>query len=92
MTYSNIAYIHTNQISLDSSWLHTGTNDYKQPINHHTLSELEDQFCEEPQLVCHQFRQLAEAILIQNNLSPPVTFLQALEVYFILLQAIEAVI
>lgn len=69
---------------------YTGTQDFKCQVNYQTLCELENEYCAEPHIVCSEFRRLAEAILDENNLNSPVTFLQALEVYFLLTHSIEA--
>ena len=66
-----------------------GSQDYIHAVNHQMLSSIRDEFCEEPSLVCPEFRHLAEAILFILNLNSPTTFLQALEVYFVLIVTIE---
>ena len=70
----------------------TGTQDVMHPIDLEILQEVETQFCKEPLLVNSEFKNLADAILNSCDLDPPSTFLQALEVYFVVLGTLEEIL
>ena len=44
--------------------VHIGVQDSKQEVDETTLHEAEEEFYEEPRIVCQEFKALAEAILI----------------------------
>ena len=59
----------------------TGVTDFKHSVNHQILDELEDDYYEEPHIVCPAFQSLAESILANHGLARPENLVEALEVF-----------
>ena len=82
-----------NRMNSHSMHEFTGTEDFKHPIDHHILYEVQSQFSEEPCLVCREFKCLADAVIANSNISPPlITFEQALEAYFLIVHTLQNVL
>lgn len=70
-------------------FFNTGLEDHRCTVNYRILQEIEQTYCETPQMVSPQFAYVADLIRDMYDLPLPSSFEDGLELYFILIQVIE---
>ena len=72
--------------------LYASVEDFKHNFQEQLLHDAEAMFYEEPQIVCNEFKLLAEAVLTYYGMNPsnPSSFLEALEVYFCIVHTLDS--
>ena len=69
----------------------SGCNDYLCPVDINIASLLH-QYSESPTIVCSEFKNLADAIILEYNIPTPSNFCNALQVYFYLVIIIQEMV
>ena len=70
-------------------YIYTGLEDHKCTVNYHILQDIENTYCDIPQMVSPEFAHVADAIRNMYGLPLPTTCENGLELYFILLHVLE---
>ncbi len=66
-----------------------GLEDLKCTVDRNLLCDIEQNYCDVPQIVCPEFRALGESVLDHYGLHVPTNFEEGLELYFVLVHCLD---